>query len=236
MGKGNAGKGNAGNGNAGNGNAAHDKTLDPGQLDQLILRARGGDSDALGAVYGHYRPRLEHMVRLRMDRRLTGRFDASDVLQETFLEVTRRFPKYAKDPQMPLFLWLHYLTGQRLLQLHRQHLGAQMRDASLEISIDGGRAAMAASSLCLAEQLAGSFTSPSQVAIREETRNQIEESLNALAPIDREVIALRHLEQFSNDDVAALLGLSKAAASNRYIRALRRMKEQLGDLSSSTTF
>lgn len=211
--------------------------LDPHQLDELVAKARSGDTEALASVFSHYRPRLDHMVRLRMDRRIKGRFDPADVLQETFLEVTRRFPTYAKEAKMPLFLWLHYLTGQRLLQLHRQHLGAQMRDASLEISIDGGRSALAATSLCLAEQLAGSFTSPSEAAIREEAHVQLEEALNSLAPIDREVIALRHLEEFTNDEVAELLALSKAAASNRYIRALKRLKEQmgeeLGDTSSS---
>lgn len=168
------------------------------------------------------------MVHLRLDRRLAPRVDAADVLQELFIEVQRRFPSYVADEaRMPIFLWLHTLAGQHLIQLHRRHLGAQCRDASLEISIHGG-STLAASSVGIAAELAANITSPSQAAMREERRVLFQDALNALSPLDREILALRHLEEFTNDEVARRLELTKAAASNRYVRALRRMKDLLG--------
>lgn len=200
----------------------------PETPEQLLARARAGDCEALAALFWHHRARLSNMVRLRLDRRVAARLDEADVLQETFLEVQRRFPRYAAEPTLPFFPWLYVITGQCLLQLHRRHLGAQQRDVTLEISLDG-QAALAASSVELAAQLAASLTSPSQAAMRAERRAFFEQALQALSPMDREVLALRHFEEFTNDEVAAVLGLSKAAASNRYVRALQRLRVQLGD-------
>ena len=103
--------------------------------DILLRRARAGDAAALGALFAHYRDRLRQMVRLRLDRRLCGRLDPSDVLQEAYLDVARRFPEYAAAPTVSFYLWLRTLTGQRLIDLHREHLGAQMRDAGREVSL-----------------------------------------------------------------------------------------------------
>ena len=107
--------------------------------DDLLRRARAGDAAALGALFAHYRDRLRQMVRLRLDRRLAGRLDASDVLQEAYLDVARRFPEYAAAPAVPFYVWLRALTGQRLIDLHRQHLGAKLRDAGQEVSLYRGR-------------------------------------------------------------------------------------------------
>ena len=159
-----------------------------------------------------------------MDRRLQGRIDPSDVLQETFLEAARRVVDFARDPTTSVYLWLRFLTGQKLVDLARRHLGSKMRDAGLEISIYRGSLPQA-SSVSLAAQLLGRFTSPSRAAIRAETQLKVQEALNRMDPIDREVLALRHFELLSNGEVATVLGLSKAAASNRYVRALKRMKE-----------
>src|SRR5437879_4328816 len=103
------------------------------KTDELLRRARAGDDAALGALFAHYHDRLSLMVRLRLDRRVYGRLDPSDVLQEAFLDVARRFPEYVAAPAVPFYLWLRTLTGQRLIDLHRQHLGAQMRDAGREV-------------------------------------------------------------------------------------------------------
>src|SRR5260370_635685 len=92
----------------------------------LLQRAKGGDQQALAALFGRYRDRLRKMVRLRLDRRMSSRIDASDVLQDAYLDVARRFPEYAAAPAVPFYLWLRALTGQRLVDLHRRHLGAQM--------------------------------------------------------------------------------------------------------------
>jgi RNA polymerase sigma-70 factor (ECF subfamily) len=197
--------------------------------EELLRLASAGDQQALAAVFESHRDRLRQMVRLRLDRRLQGRLDPSDVLQEAYLDFARRLPDYAREPDMPFYLWLRFLTGQRLIDLHRQHLGAQMRSAGQEVSLYRG-ALPQASSASLAAQLLGRLTSASRAAIRAETQLRVQEALNRMDAIDREVLALRHFEMLTNDEAAAVLGIKKAAASNRYIRALRRLKEILGGM------
>jgi RNA polymerase sigma-70 factor (ECF subfamily) len=190
----------------------------------LLERALGGDCGALAELFQQYHGRLEQMVRLRLDRRLQGRLDPADVLQEAYLDVARRFPEYAANPELPFFQWLRLLTGQRLVDLHRQHLGAKMRDAGLEVSLYRGNCPRA-SSVSLAELLLGRLTTASQAAIRAETQLRVQEALNAMDPIDREVLVLRHFEMLSNEETAQELGLKPSATSNRHIRALKRLKE-----------
>ena len=127
---------------------------------------------------------------------------------------------------MPFFLWLRQLTGQKLIDLHRQHLGAKMRDAGQEVSLYRG-ALPQASSVSLAAQLLGKLTAPSQAAIKAETRLLVQEALNSMDPIDREVLALKHFEQLSTTEIADVLGLSKAGAGSRYLRAIKRLREIL---------
>jgi RNA polymerase sigma-70 factor (ECF subfamily) len=196
----------------------------------LLGRALAGDELALAALFDAYRERLRRMIRLRLDRRLSGRIDSSDVLQDAYLDVRRRITEYARDPSaMPFHLWLRLVTGQRLTDLHRHHLGSQMRDAGQEVSLHRGPFPQA-SSISLAAQLLGTMTSASKAAIRAEHKLIVQEALNGMDPIDREVLALRHFEHLSNDETALVLGLSKSAASNRYIRALRRLKEILSSI------
>ena len=195
----------------------------------LLGRVREGDQAAMAELFGRYRERLRRMVRLRLDRRLQGRVDPSDVLQEAYLDVSRRAAEYADNPTMPLYLWLRFLTGQKLLALHRHHLGAQMRDAGCEVSLHRG-AIPQASSASLAAQLLGRLTSPTQAAIRAELQLRLQEVLNTLDPIDREVLVLRHFEELSNNETAEVLGIQKSAASNRYVRALKRLKEILSSI------
>ena len=194
--------------------------------DALLPRALAGDAAALGRLFEQHRGRLRQMVRLRLDRRLYGRLDPSDVLQEAYLDLARRLPEYAANPALPFYLWLRSLTGQRLIDLHRRHLGAKMRDAGQEVSLHRG-ALPQASSASLAHHLLGRLTSPTQAAVRAELQLRVQEALNSLDPIDREVLTLRHFEMLSNEETAQVLGVKKSAASNRYIRALRRLKEIL---------
>jgi RNA polymerase sigma-70 factor (ECF subfamily) len=201
-------------------------TADPSNSDDWLRRARDGDPHALAELFAHYRDRLRRMVRLRLDRRLYGRLDPSDVLQEAYLDLARRFPEYARDPAVPFYLWLRALTGQRLIDLHRHHLGAKMRDAGLEVSLYRG-ALPQASSVSLAQQLLGRLTSPSRAAIRAETQICVQEALNSMDPLDREVLTLRHFEMLSNDETAQVLGISKKAASKRFVRALERIQDIL---------
>jgi RNA polymerase sigma-70 factor, ECF subfamily len=197
------------------------------QADDLLRRARAGDPWALAALFDRYKGRLRHMVRLRIDRRLAGRLDASDVLQEAYLEADKRFAEYLRDPTIPIFLWLRLVTGQKLTDLHRHHLGAKMRDAGMEVALHRG-ALPQASSVSLAELLLGRLTTPTRAAHRAEMQRRLQEALNRMDPIDREVLVLRHFEELSNVETAQVLGLETTAASNRYIRALKRLKEVLG--------
>src|SRR6476661_3950978 len=89
---------------------------------RLFALARGGDAAALSELFARHRGRLRRMVDLRLDRRLQGRVDASDVVQEAYLDVARRLDEYLRDPKLPLLLWLRFIVGERLLKLHRQHL------------------------------------------------------------------------------------------------------------------
>lgn len=188
----------------------------------------GDDERALVEMFERHRSRLRRMVRLRLDRRLQGRVDPSDVLQEAHIEVARRAKEYVANPAMPAFLWLRWITGERLLDTHRKHLGAQIRDASLEVSLHRG-ALPQATSVSLAELLLGRLTSPTRAARRAEMQFRLQDVLNTMDPIDREVLTLRHFEDLSNGETAQVLGLSKAAASNRYMRALLRLKETLNE-------
>jgi RNA polymerase sigma-70 factor, ECF subfamily len=191
---------------------------------EWLERMCAGDRDALGEALECYRPRLERVIAFRMDARLRGRVDSADVVQEAFLDATHRLDHYLANPPMPLFLWVRFLTVQKLCELHRRHLGTKARDAGREISLDGGPAPQATSAV-LAAQLIGRQSTPSQAAIRAETRVLLEEALNSMEPIDCEVLALRHFEQLDNREAARVLGISESAASNRYVRAIRRLKQ-----------
>jgi RNA polymerase sigma-70 factor (ECF subfamily) len=161
-----------------------------------------------------------------MDRRLQGRLDASDIIQEAFLEATSRFDEYRRDQRMPFYLWLRFITGQKLIVAHRRHLGAKVRDARREVAIHAGPLP-GATSQSLAAQLLGRLTSPSHAAVRAELRGRLQEALDSMDDTDREVLALRHFEQLTCAESAEVLGIEEAAASSRYYRALKRLKEVL---------
>jgi RNA polymerase sigma-70 factor (ECF subfamily) len=168
----------------------------PSDSDELLRRAADGDREALGRLLLTHRERLRRMVVLRLDPRLQGRVDPSDVLQDVCLEAAARLAEYLQRPAMPFFLWLRLTVGQRLAALHRHHLGAEMRDAGREVSLYRN-AVPGASSAALAAQRLGHDTRPSEAAVRAERKLRVEEALTGLDPLDREVLALRHFEQLS---------------------------------------
>jgi RNA polymerase sigma-70 factor (ECF subfamily) len=192
----------------------------------LIERARAGDADALNALFARHRDRLRRMVEMRLDTRLQARLDASDVVQEAYVEVAQRLDEHLRDPRLPLFLWLRLVVGERLLKLHRTHLGTQMRDAGREVSLFRG-ALPAASSAALAAQLLGKHTSPTQAVVRAERILRLQEALNTLDPVDREILSLRHFEELTAAEAARVLGIEESAAAKRYFRALKRLKDVL---------
>lgn len=199
---------------------------------KLRNRARGGDTSALDEIFARYRDRLKQMVQLRLDRRLQGRIDPSDVLQEAFVDAVRGLHEYLAAPKAPLFLWLRYLVGMRLKSLHRHHLGIKQRNAKLEVSIYQGPLP-SADSAALAARLLGNITTPSEAAIRAERVLRLQESLNSLDPLDREILSLRHFENLSRSEAAKELGITESAAGKRYVRALQRLRKSLDDMENS---
>jgi RNA polymerase sigma-70 factor (ECF subfamily) len=189
----------------------------------LLERAAGGDQLAMQELFALHRDRLKRMVHLRLSRRVQGRVDDSDVLQETFLDVSRRLPEYLADPKLPFYLWLRHMTGLKLAEVHRRHLGTQLRDADREVTLHRG-GLPEADSVSLAAHLLGQLTTPSQAAIKAETGLMVQEALNSMDPVDREVLALKHFEQLTTSEIAQVLGMSKAGAGSRYLRAIKRLK------------
>jgi RNA polymerase sigma-70 factor, ECF subfamily len=204
-------------------------TNNSAETTRLLEQARAGDQEALNALFARHRPRLRRMVDMRLDRQLQARIDASDVIQEAYVEVVTRLNEYLNQSSYPLLLWLRLIVGERLLKLHRHHLGAQMRDAGLEVSIYRG-ALPEASSAALAAQLLGRHTSPTQAAVRAERMMRLQEALNTLDAMDREVLSLRHFEELSLAETALSLGIEESAAAKRYIRALKRLKATLANM------
>jgi RNA polymerase sigma-70 factor (ECF subfamily) len=204
-----------------------EKTPDE-EIDQVDTLRRGG-RQALAALFDTNRERLRRMVELRLDPRLRARLDASDVVQEAFVDVARDLAAYLADPKLPPLLWLRVHVGRRLKTLHRVHLGTRMRDAGLEIALYHG-ALPEASSAALASMLLGRHTSPTEAVQRAERMLRVQDALNSLDPIDREVLALRHFEQLGRAEAAQVLGITQDAAAKRYFRALKRLKDVLATM------
>jgi RNA polymerase sigma-70 factor (ECF subfamily) len=196
------------------------------ETDDLLRRAAAGDQESWGALLTRHADRLRRMVAFRLDQRLQGRVDPSDVIQDAYLEASRHLADYLRDPSLPFFLWLRGVAGNKLRELHRHHLGAQMRDAGREVSIYRGTMPETTSA-ALAAQLLGHMTGPSEAAVRAEMKVRLQEALNSMDPLDREVLALRHFEQLSPAETAQVLGIKEKAAGMRYVRALRRLKDIL---------
>lgn len=194
---------------------------------------KSGDADAIAEVFSRHRDKLQRMVRFRLDRRLYGRVDTADVLQDVWLETSRRIEDYTSNPAVPFFVWVRQLAYQIIIDLHRRHLGAQKRNISQEVSIAKSNCD---TSVSIAAQLAGNLTSPSNVAMRGERLARLREALDGMDEVDREVLALRHFEELGNNEVAEILGIQKTAASNRYVRALKRLRQVLEADSESAEF
>ena len=181
----------------------------------------GGDA-ALAELFSECRARLERMVEFRLDPLLRGRVEAADVLQEAYIEIARRIGDYTANPAVSFFVWARQLTSQTLIGVHRRHF-RERRDPGLEIRL--GRGGAPTTSDSLARLLLDQHTTPSQAAVRAEEVSELRAALESMDEIDREVLALRHFEQLGNNEVAEILELSITAASNRYVRAMKRLGE-----------
>ncbi len=164
------------------------------------------------------------MVRLRMDPRARARFDASDVVQEVFVEAVQRCEGYLESPSMGFYPWLRFIAVEKLLQFHRRHLEMKRRDARKEVVHARD---LSSFSLALAEELVSSGTSPSEAARRKELKAMLLEILDGMDPLDREILSLRHFEDLTNVETAEVLGIRPNSASVRHFRALGKLREVL---------
>jgi RNA polymerase sigma-70 factor (ECF subfamily) len=178
------------------------------------------------------RDRLTRMIRFRLDRRIRGRIDPSDIVQEAYLEAFRRYDDYRRENKMPFYVWLRFLTVQQLQIAQRRHLGFQMRSAHKDVSLHGTR--FSDSATALADALSDSLTSPSAALQAKEMKEKLIAALELLSENDREILALRHFEQLTTKESAQILGISEGLASTRYGRALRRLLKLISDQSNSS--
>ncbi|MCZ2343532.1 MAG: sigma-70 family RNA polymerase sigma factor [Bacteroidales bacterium] len=192
--------------------------------DRLLDDARDGKPGAVDALLGQYREPLRHIVDLRLDPVLARRVDASDIVQDVLLEANQRLTEYLKSPDMPFHLWLRHLAQDRIIDTHRRHRLAQRRSIDREQPIHRPAWLDDGSSVSLVAQLVDQDRTPASEAIQEELTRRLHAAISSLSEDDRDIILMRHTEQLSNQEVAVLLGLTEAAASMRYLRALRRLR------------
>ncbi len=208
---------------------------DSSETHRLLALTAGGDGKGLGALLTRHERRLRRIVAFRLDPRLRGRVDPSDVIQEVYLAASKRIAGYLDEPRVPLFLWLRGITTKKLLEIHRFHLATPMRDARKEDPRNQG-AFQEATSAAIAAKLFGREPRPSEAAMQAEAKIRVRTVLDGMDAIDREVLALRHFEQLTNIEAAAVLGIKELAAAKRYLRALERLREMLSQMPDAFDF
>lgn len=188
--------------------------------------AAGASPAALAEVFVSERDRLRRTVQVRIDARLLGRVDPDDVLQESFLEASKRLHQY-RSTQGRLFVWARMVVEQTLVDIARRHLGTLKRTIMAEIPLE--TLSPPGTHVMLTHHWLSQLTSPTRAAVRAEAAGRLSSAIAGMSELDREILLLRHFEELSNDDAAAVLGIHKAAATNRYLRALRRLREVLAE-------
>ena len=203
-------------------------------VEGMLSRLQAGDHDALAELFSLYGDRFQRLVDVRLHWSLRGRLDVSDVLQEAYLDARDRLDHFFSREDGSIFIWLRLIVLQRLQLLERFHLQTSKRDAFREVRLNRGSPTGSQGSL--SQSLIASITSPSAVAVREEAVAMVDRLLSGMDPIDREILTLRHFEQLPNNEVAEILGIGVTAASNRYVRAIRRLKDLIEEtqISDST--
>jgi RNA polymerase sigma-70 factor (ECF subfamily) len=196
------------------------------ETQELLEGARRGDAVAVDRLLASHREPVRRLIAMRLDPVTARRVDASDIVQEVLVEANRRLREYLRNPGMPFHLWLRHIARDRIIDAHRRHRQAQRRSLDREQSILP--AALADhSSMELAAQFIDRELTPASEAIRHELQQRLHSAVASLDEDDRDVILMRHFEQLSNQDVAAALELTEAAASMRYLRAVRRLRAAL---------
>lgn len=193
---------------------------------ELLEQARQGDDEAINALIDRHRNALRHLVRMRLDRKIQRRVDVSDVVQDVLIEVNRRLKTYLENPVMPFHLWIRHIARDRIIDAHRRHRGSAKRSVDKEqaMVIPGG---FDQSSIILAAQLVDREKTPAASTMEKELARRVEEAITELDDVDAEVIVMRHYEQLTNQEIAQALELTEPAASMRYLRAVRRLRDMM---------
>jgi RNA polymerase sigma-70 factor, ECF subfamily len=202
------------------------------ETEALLHRVAQADAMAVDELWERHRPALRRMIGLRLDRTLSRRVDASDVVQDVLLKANQRLAEYLRNPSIPFHAWLRQIAQDHVIDAHRRHRQAGMRSMDRERPMNVGPADDR-SSLDLAAQLRDPALTPGAEVLRRELEGRFREALLLLDDDDREIILLRHFEQLSNGAAGRILGLSDAAAGMRHLRALRRLRAILAEAPSS---
>ena len=190
----------------------------------LLADAKGGNADAVNRLMERHRDSLRRMVQLRLDQKIQRRVDVSDIVQDVLVEANRRLQDYLAQPGMPYHLWLRQIAQDRIIDAHRRHRASAKRSVDRERPL-AVPSADDHSTLELAAQLAGHELTPATAATEREMAELVKGGIAKLPDQDCEIIIMRHYEQLSNQEIAQALGLTEPAASMRYLRAIRRLKE-----------
>jgi RNA polymerase sigma-70 factor (ECF subfamily) len=193
--------------------------------EELLVLAGRGDDLARDRLLDKHRQRLKQMIAVRLDRRLTARIDPSDVVQEALTQAAQKLSDYIRSRPVPFYPWLRKLAFDKLVDLHRRHVRAQKRSVTREeprtMTLPDE------SALELANRLLSRGSSPMAHLLRAEQRGRVQAALLRLPSRHREVLVLRHLEQLSIAEMAAVLGVSEGAVKVRHLRALERFRDLL---------
>lgn len=193
---------------------------------ELFARLQRGDREALGELLCAHADRLRRMIQVRLHPKLLGRVDPDDILQESYLAAAQRIEHFRGDTATAFFVWLRAVTQQTLVDATRHHLLTKKRSAGAEVSLET-RGGSTHSTASLGQRLPGDITTPTRAAVRAEFAEQLELTMARLSERDREILLLRHFEELTNNEAAAVLGIHKATSTNRYLRALRRLEAAL---------
>jgi RNA polymerase sigma-70 factor (ECF subfamily) len=193
---------------------------------EWLDEARRGRTEAVGRLLSAYRAAIHRMVEMRLDRRLRSRLDVSDVVQEVLLEVSRRLREYLNNPGLSFRLWVRRIALDRVIDAHRRHRQAGRRSMDREEIAAQPKASDSSRQEPLALLVDPQLT-PAAAAVQRELVQRVEATIDQLEPPDIEILLLRHYERLTNQEAAAVLGLSEPAAAMRYLRALRRLRDRL---------
>lgn len=195
----------------------------------------GGDAVALGQLFEAYREKLRKMISFRLAVQMQGRVDPSDVLQEAFIDMVRRLPELSSKGDLPVLIWLRLVVLEKLCAMHRLHFAAQKRDVRRDVSLHD-YLNDSHSQMRLADALIDELSSIDRQAIQTEERDKLHAIIAEMEPIDREVIVMRIFEDLSNNETAIILGITKQAASRRFISAIQRLRSHIQSFGESFHF